>query len=92
MKKIPGMTMKEYALRHLHDNQWQQQSPTEWVFGPVRRGIVRVNLAEIYFDEDKDDSRGGWIWFIHGLEKRGVSASLLDAVAAAETALGIEPL
>lgn len=78
--------------------EWQMVGPDEWVFGVKVRGIVRVHLANVYYDEESNNPIGGWRWLLLGrafdfaLEKssvRGVSASLSDAICDAEQAMGI---
>lgn len=73
----------------------------DWVFGEKVRGIVRVRVAEVYYNENSTDPKGGWIWVLlgkgrvgawdNGRPNRGISASLSDAICDAEEAMGIVP-
>ncbi len=69
--------------------EWQRIREDEWAFGEKVRGLVRRRLAEVYFDEERNPS---WIWFafIRQTFEGGSENTLQDAVAAAETCLGIE--
>lgn len=75
-------------------SRWLRINENEWEFGVPVRGVIREVLAEVYFDEDRNP---GWVWFIHGVPRvqprseseRGVCGTFLDAVEAAENALGI---
>ncbi len=77
------------------DNAEWQLVDTElegWVFGVKIRGVVRIPLAEIYFDEEKDGRDGGWRWMIHfppGISG-GYVVTRYAAFAECERALGIE--
>ncbi len=56
------------------------------------RGFVRSIIGEIYYDDDLDHPKGGWVWIADvtaGDRKRGVSPSIYHAVRAVEEALGI---
>ena len=79
--------------------EWQMVGQDEWVFGEKIRGVVRSQLAELYYNEDSDHPAGGWIWLLlgkaykqaktNGKPTRGVSGSLSAAVWDAEEAMGI---
>lgn len=73
--------------------EWQFHGDDEWVFGRKVRGMVRWPRAEIYFNEELDSCKGGWIWMAWVGPKRnyrrGVEGKLEFAVEAAERALGI---
>lgn len=79
--------------------EWQMVGQDDWVFGEKIRGVVRVTLAQLYFDEDSLHPTGGWRWLLlheayemaqkNGRPVRGTGASLPDAVWDAEIAMGI---
>lgn len=70
---------------------WQYHGDDQWVFGLKVRGFVRDVIGEIYFDEDRDDLRGGWVWMTHGLlSNRGVAPTIYDAVRQVEESLGVQ--
>lgn len=83
----------------LHICEWQMVGHDEWVFGMKLRGIVRVQYANVYFDEDSNNPRGCWVWCLlgelcdkmraEGRTLRGVSASCSDAILDAEEAMGL---
>lgn len=70
-------------------NEWQLIGDNEWIFGEKIRGLIRVILAEVYYDEDRDDPHGWWIWMAYKDEQtvRGVEGCLTSAVEAAEMAV-----
>jgi hypothetical protein len=71
------------------DAEWQHLGDDEWVFGVKVRGIARDRLAELYFDPDSNNPRGGWFWMVYGPPAtRGAATSLSAAVRAAEVAMG----
>lgn len=70
--------------------EWQQVRPDEWIFGEKVRGLVRLRLAEVYFDEGAEGREGGWVWMTHAeLPARGKTAYLWDAVRRCEAALEV---
>jgi hypothetical protein len=68
--------------------EWQFIGDDQWIFGEKIRGLVRRRIAEVYFDEDLDDPRGGWVWMTWSTEaKRGNSYTLEEAVECCESEL-----
>ena len=65
---------------------WQLIGPDEWDFGPLIRGMVRGPQGCIYFDEDIDSERGGWVWLIPG-GPRGLAPNRQEAARLVEVAL-----
>lgn len=65
---------------NLNEFEWQQTGIDEWVFGIKVRGLVRVPLAEIYFDEELN-GRGGWMWLVHRKDGDVVSTERGNAVS-----------
>ena len=57
--------------------------------------MVRVIMAQVYFDEDRHGPEGGWVWLVmhpyRDYEKRhrGIAGSLSAAVWLCEEVLGI---
>ncbi len=73
--------------------EWQFVGDNEWIFGVKVRGVIRKLVAEIYYDEDSNDRRGGWVWMTYqdgGMGTRGKSISRTFAIIDAEEALGIK--
>lgn len=70
---------------------WQFQGDDQWVFGHVVRGLVRRPLmGDIYFDEERDDPRGGWIWIAYTEPiQRGLAYNLEFAAWKVEHAWGL---
>jgi hypothetical protein len=46
---------------------WQCSGNDEWAFGLLVRGIVRHPYGEVYFDDERADENGGWVWFVYPL-------------------------
>lgn len=70
---------------------WQFQGDDTWVFGELVRGLVRPVEADIYFDEESDSRKGGWIWIVYcNRPKRGRAITLETAALLAEAAMGIK--
>ena len=78
----------------MSDETWMMVGEDDWVFGVPVRGMVRDVLAAIYYDEDRDNKGGGWIWLTMSsracpTNARGVAVSRIEAARQAERALGI---
>lgn len=79
--------------------EWQMVGQDDWIFGEKIRGIVRTQLALVYYNEEPRNPEGGWIWRLlgepcnaamaTGRPYRGASPSLSAAIWQAEQALGI---
>ena len=46
--------------------EWQLWPRKHWVFGPKVRGLVRQNVALIYFDPNAGEYGRPWLWHIDG--------------------------
>lgn len=69
--------------------EWQYIGDDGWRFGTRIRGFIREVRAEVYFDEERCERTGGWIWFLPGTNLQGIERNCLAAIIAAEKAMGI---
>ena len=78
------------TLKEIDACVWQRTSGDNWNFGPMWRGLVRGPYAQVYFDEECDSEKGGWIWLTLGSshkQQRGNALDLQMAAACVELAL-----
>ena len=68
--------------------EWQCIGDSNWVFGEKVRGIVRKSVAEVYYEEKSANCQGAWLWFLVEIDANGSSATLREAIVAAEKACG----